>query len=148
MATGAPQVADVQLPTIRCWAAGLDALHARIAPRFRRAEVRARARRYLTGLLSRAERKNGWQLAEETGERHPRGVQRLLDAARWDADAVRDDLRAYVVEHLGDPGAVLVVDETGFLKKGTKSVGVARQYSGTAGRRENCQVAVFLRYAA
>jgi SRSO17 transposase len=74
-------------------------------------------------------------------------VQRLLDAAQWDADAVRDDLRAYVVEHLGDPGAVLVVDETGFLKKGTKSVGVQRQYSGTAGRRENCQVAVFLCYA-
>jgi SRSO17 transposase len=87
-------------------------------------------------------------LAEETGERHPRGVQRLLDAAQWDADAVRDDLRAYVVAHLGDPGAVLVVDETGFLKKGTKSVGVQRQYSGTAGRRENCQVAVFLCYAA
>src|SRR5919107_1224193 len=107
MATGAPQVADVQLRTIRCWGAGLDALHARIAHRFRRAEVRARARRYLAGLLGRAERKNGWQLAEETGERHPRGVQRLLDAARWDADAVRDDLRAYVVEHLGDPGAVL-----------------------------------------
>jgi SRSO17 transposase len=125
----------------------LDALHARIAPRFRRAEVRARARRYLAGLLGRAERKNGWQLAEETGERHPRGVQRLLDAAQWDADAVRDDLRAYVVEHLGDPRGVLVVDETGFLKKGTKSVGVQRQYSGTAGRRENSQVAVFLCYA-
>ena len=109
--------------------------------------MRARARRYLAGLLGRAERKNGWQLAEETGERHPRGVQRLLDAARWDADAVRDDLRAYVVEHLGDPRAVLVVDETGFLKKGTKSVGVERQYSGTAGRRENCQVGVFLVYA-
>jgi SRSO17 transposase len=136
-----------QVKTIRCWAAGLDALHARIAPRFRRAEVRARARRYLAGLLGRAERKNGWQLAEETGERHPRGVQRLLDAARWDADAVRDDLRAYVVEHLGDPRAVLVVDETGFLKKGAKSVGVARQYSGTAGRTENSQVAVFLAYA-
>jgi SRSO17 transposase len=137
----------LQVRTIRCWATGLDALHARIAHRFRRAEVRARARRYLAGLLGRAERKNGWQLAEETGERHPRGVQRLLDAARWDADAVRDDLRAYVVEHLGDAGAVLVVDETGFLKKGTKSVGVQRQYSGTAGRRENSQVGVFLVYA-
>jgi SRSO17 transposase len=126
----------------------LDALHARIARRFRRPEVRARAHRYLAGLLGRAERKNGWQLAEETGERHPRGVQRLLDAAQWDAEAVRDDLQAYVVEHLGDPRAVLVVDETGFLKKGTKSVGVQRQYSGTAGRRENCQVAVFVCYAA
>src|SRR5262245_30604183 len=140
--------AEEELRQIGCWARGLDALHARIAPRFRRPEVRARARRYLAGLLGRAERKNGWQLAEAAGERHPRGVQRLLDAARWDADAVRDDLRAYVVEHLGDPGAVLVVDETGFLKKGTKSVGVQRQYSGTAGRRENCQVAVFLCYAA
>jgi SRSO17 transposase len=144
----AEQAQDDELRRIGCWAGGLDALHARIAPRFRRPEVRARARRYLAGLLGRAERKNGWQLAEETGERHPRGVQRLLDAARWDADAVRDDLRAYVVEHLGDAGAVLVVDETGFLKKGTRSVGVQRQYSGTAGRRENCQVAVFLCYAA
>ena len=147
MGTQVPQAADVQLTAIRCWAAGLDALHGRIAHRFRRAEVRARARRYLAGLLGRAARKNGWQLAEETGERHPRGVQRLLDAARWDADAVRDDLRAYVVEHLGDDRAVLVVDETGFLKKGTKSVAVARQYSGTAGRTENSQVGVFLVYA-
>jgi hypothetical protein len=147
MTTGTSQEQGPQVRTLRCWAAGLDALHARIAHRFRRAEVRARARRYLAGLLGRAERKNGWQLAEETGERHPRGAQRLLDAARWDADAVRDDLRAYVVEHLGDPRAVLVVDETGFLKKGTQSVGVARQYSGTAGRTENSQVAVFLAYA-
>src|ERR687893_730409 len=121
MGTEAPRAPDVQLTTIRCWAAGLDALHARIAHRFRRAEVRVRARRYLAGLLGRAERKNGWQLAEETGERHPRGVQRLLDAARWDADAVRDDLRGYVVEHLGDARGVLVVDETGFLKKGTEA---------------------------
>src|SRR5262245_15232709 len=140
--------AEEELRQIGCWARGLDALHARIAPRFRRPEVRARARRYLAGLLGRAERKNGWQLAEEAGERHPRGMQRLLDAAQWDAEAVRDDLRAYVVEHLGDPRAVLAVDETGFLKKGTKSVGVQRQYSGTAGRRENSQVAVFLCYAA
>jgi len=94
------------------------------------------------------ERKNGWQLAEEAGERTPDGMQEFLARAVWDADAVRDDLRAYVVEHLGDPGAVLVVDETGFLKKGTKSVGVQRQYSGTAGRIENCQIGVFLAYAA
>jgi SRSO17 transposase len=139
---------EEQVGTIGRWLAGLDALHGRIAHRFRRAEVRARARRYLAGLLARVERKNGWQLAEEVGERHPRGVQRLLDAAQWDADAVRDDLRAYVVEHLGAPEAALVVDETGFLKKGAKSVGVQRQYSGTAGRRENCQVAVFLAYAS
>lgn len=133
---------------IEGWRAGLEALQARIAPRFRRPEVRARAGRYLAGLLERVERKNGWQLAEHLGERHPRGVQRLLDAAQWDAGAVRDDLRAYVVEHLGDPAGVLVVDETGFLKKGTKSVGVQRQYSGTAGRTENCQVGVFLAYAS
>src|SRR3712207_6124592 len=137
----------VQREAIEGWRAGLDALHARIAARFRRPEVRARARRYPAGLLERVERKNGWQLAEQLGERHPRGVQRLLDGARWDADVVRDDLRASVVEHLGDERAVLVVDETGFLKKGTKSVGVRRQYSGTAGRVENCQVGVFLAYA-
>ena len=93
------------------------------------------------------ERKNGWQLAEQAGDATPEGVQRLLYNYRWDADLVRDDLRNYVVEHLGDTGGVLVVDETGFLKKGGKSVGVQRQYSGTAGRIENCQVGVFLTYA-
>jgi SRSO17 transposase len=130
------------------WGRGLDELHARIAGRFRRAEARARAGRYLTGLLSQVERKNGWQLAEHLGEAGPQGVQRLLNAADWDADAVRDDLRAYVAEHLGQPDGVLIVDETGFLKKGDKSVGVQRQYSGTAGRRENCQIGVFLGYAS
>jgi SRSO17 transposase len=110
--------------------------------------VRTRARRSLAGLLSPVERKNGWQVAEAVGEATPDGVQRLLNAARWDAEAVGDDRRAYVVEHLGDPAGVLVIDETGFLKKGTKSVGVARQYSGTAGRIENCQVGVFLAYAS
>jgi SRSO17 transposase len=138
----------VDVGTIQGWVAGLDGLHARVAQRFRRPEVRQRARRYLAGLLGPVERKNGWQLAEHLGETHPRGVQRLLDQARWDAEAVRDDLRAYVLEHLGDDGGVLVVDETGFLKKGTKSVGVARQYSGTAGRTENCQVGVFLAYTS
>jgi len=133
---------------IEGWRAGLDDLHARIAGRFRRPEVRERARQYLAGLLDRVERKNGWQLAEHLGEAGPQGVQRLLNAARWDAEAVRDDLRAYVIEHLGDPSGVLVIDETGFLKKGTKSAGVQRQYSGTAGRRENCQIGVFLSYAS
>jgi len=132
---------------IEGWRAGLEALHERIAGRFRRSEVRERVRRYLAGLLERVERKNGWQLAEHLGEAGPQGVQRLLNAARWDADAVRDDLRAYVIEQLGDPDGVLIVDETGFLKKGTKSVGVQRQYSGTAGRIENCQIGVFLAYA-
>jgi SRSO17 transposase len=137
-----------QLAQITTWRDELNALHERIAPRFRRPEVRARAGKVLAGLLDAVERRNGWQLAEVLGERSPDGVQRLLRTARWDADAVRDDLRAYVVEHLGDPAAVLVLDETGFLKKGTKSVGVARQYSGTAGRIENCQIGVFLGYAS
>jgi SRSO17 transposase len=130
------------------WRDGLDSLVARIAARFRRREVRQRVGRYLAGLLARVERKNGWQLAEQIGEVGPQGVQRLLNAAVWDADAVRDDLRSYVVEHLGDEAGVLVVDETGFVKKGAKSVGVQRQYSGTAGRIENCQVGVFVAYAS
>jgi SRSO17 transposase len=120
----------------------------RIGPRFRRAEVRQRAARFLEGLMSEVERKNGWQWAEEPGEHGPRGVQRLLEEADWDEEAVRDDLRAYVVEHLGEESAVLAIDETGFVKKGKKSAGVARQYSGTAGRRENSQIGVFLLYAA
>ncbi|MDQ3303565.1 MAG: IS701 family transposase, partial [Actinomycetota bacterium] len=132
---------------IGSWKEQLEALQARIAPRFARPEVRARAGRYLWGLLEPVERRNGWQLAERIGEERPDGVQRLLNGARWDAGEVRDDLRAYVVEHLGDPEAVLVVDETGFLKKGEKSVGVSRQYSGTAGKVENCQIGVFLAYA-
>ncbi len=138
----------ISVEEVRGWAAGLEALHARIAARFARPEPRRRALAYLRGLLSPVERKNGWQLAEEAGEATPDGMQRLLATAEWDADAVRDDLRAYVVEHLGDPVAVLVVDETGFLKKGDKSAGVQRQYSGTAGRIENCQIGVFLAYAA
>jgi SRSO17 transposase len=139
---------EEQREEVVAWRAGLDAMHARIAGRFARSEVRERARRYLAGLLDRVERKNGWQLAEHLGEHGPQGVQRLLNAAHWDADAVRDDLRGYVVAYLGTPSGVLVVDETGFLKKGTKSVGVKRQYSGTAGRIENCQVGVFLAYAS
>ncbi len=126
----------------------LAALHARLAPHFRRAEVRERAHRFLKGLLAPVERKNGWQLAEELGESGPQGVQRLLNAADWDEEAVRDELRGYVVEHLEDEHGVLVVDETGFIKKGKRSAGVARQYSGTAGRRENCQIGVFLLYAS
>ena len=131
------------------WSAALAEVHARIAHRFRRVEVRERARRYLTGLLARVERKNGWQLAEAIGEADPHGVQRLLNEATWDADGVRDDLRAYVIEHLGDAASgVLIVDETGFLKKGTRSCGVARQYCGTAGTTVNAQIGVFLAYAS
>ena len=135
-------------PDARDWAGKLAALTARIGPRFCRREPRARAVAYLRGLLAPVERKNGWQLAEAAGDRTPDGVQDFLARMRWDADAVRDDLRAYVVEHLGDDQAVLVLDETGFLKKGTKSAGVHRQYSGTAGRIENCQIGVFLAYAS
>jgi SRSO17 transposase len=130
------------------WAQGLDELAGRLAPRFGRVEPRRRALAYLRGLLAPVERKNGWQLAEAAGDRTPDGMQDLLSRMRWDAEAVRDDLRAYVVEHLGDPGAVLVLDETGFVKKGEKSAGVQRQYSGTAGRVENCQIGVFLGYAS
>lgn len=134
---------------IERWSAHLEELHARIAHRFLRPEVRARAYRYLLGLLGDVRRKNSWQMAEAIGEARPRGVQHLLNDARWDPDIVRDDLRKYVVEHLGDEASgVLIVDETGFLKKGEKSVGVARQYTGTAGKKENCQVGVFLCYAS
>ena len=130
------------------WEAGLEALHGRIASRFSRSESRQRALAYLQGLLGSVERKNGWQLAEYAGDATPDGVQRLLAVYHWDADEVRDDLQGYVVEHLGDPGGVLVVDETGFLKQGRKSVGVKRQYSGTAGKVENCQIGVFLAYGS
>jgi len=126
----------------------LPVVAGRIGPRFARAEARRRAQTYLRGLLSPLERKNGWQLAEAAGDRTPYATQHLLDRADWDAEAVRDDLRAYVVEQLGDPAAVLVVDETGFVKKGTKSAGVAKQYTGTLGKVENCQVGVFLAYAS
>jgi SRSO17 transposase len=129
------------------WAGCLDAVHARIARRFARSEQRSRARSYLQGLLSPVERKNGWQLAEAAGEANPYGYQELLSRAQWDAEAVRDDLLDLVREHLADPAAVIVIDETGFLKKGTKSVGVAPQYSGTAGKISNCQIGVLLAYA-
>ncbi len=139
---------DLDAAEIRGWAVGLSALHQRISKHFVRAEPRQLAYDYLRALLSPIERKNGWQIAEHLGATTPDGVQRLLATAHWDADKVRDDLQSYVVEHLADPEAVLVIDETGFLKKGTKSVGVKRQYSGTAGRTENCQIGVFLAYAS
>jgi SRSO17 transposase len=127
----------------------LAEIQARTAPRFARAEGRERAGRYLVGLLDRVERKNGWQLAEAIGETGPQGVQRLLNTAVWDAEGVRDELRGYVVDALGERASgVLIVDETGFLKKGTHSCGVARQYTGTAGTTTNAQVGVFLTYAS
>ena len=126
----------------------LDRVHERIAGRFGRAEPRARVREYVSGLVAGLERKNGWTLAERAGEVSPDGMQRLLRRADWDVAGVRDDVRDYVIEHLGDPGGVLIADETGFIKKGIRSAGVQRQYSGTAGRTENCQVGVFLAYAS
>jgi SRSO17 transposase len=129
-------------------AAELDRVHARIAGRFCRSEPRERVREYVAGLVAGLERKNGWTLAEHAGAVSPDGMQRLLRRADWDVDGVRDDLRDYVVEHLGDRGGVLIVDDTGFLKKGTRSAGVQRQYSGTAGRTENCQIGTFLAYAS
>jgi SRSO17 transposase len=120
----------------------------RLAPYFARTEPRQRALAYLRGLLSPAERKNSWQLAEVSGAATPYGFQHLLGRADWEPDAVRDELRLYLMQQLGDPDGVLVIDETGFLKKGRHSAGVARQYSGTAGRIENCQIGVFLAYAS
>jgi SRSO17 transposase len=138
---------DAAVLQARAAAAGLDAVAARLRPRFRRRAAHRHAGAYLRGLLGEAERKNGWQLAEHAGYRHPRTIQRVLDRSAWDDAAVRDDLRTFVLEHLADADGVLVVDETGFVKKGTKSCGVARQYSGTAGRIENCQIGVCLGYA-
>jgi len=130
------------------WQAGLEELLGRVAGRFGRVEPRRRARAFVLGLLADLPRKNCWTIAEHAGDPSPDGMQHLLARAVWDHDAVRDDVRAYVVEHLGDPEAVLVVDETGDLKKGTTTVGVKRQYTGTAGRIENAQVAVYLVYAS
>ena len=130
------------------WKRELLRSHDRIAGLFARSEPRARCLAYMQGLLSHCERKNGWQLAEWMGEAAPYRVQHLLDRACWDADAARDQLRDYVLEELRSPDAVLIADETGFLKKGEHSVGVKRQYTGTAGRIENSQVGVFLGYAS
>ncbi len=142
-----PCGAPVGVDDIDEWGVALEDLHGRVAARFYRLEVRERARRYVTGLLGRVDRKNCWQLAEYVKEPTPDGMQRLLSTAQWDADEVRNDLRGYVLDHLGKENAILVIDETGFVKKGDKSVGVQRQYSGTAGRIENCQIGVFLAYA-
>jgi SRSO17 transposase len=130
------------------WRAGFEDMFGLIAGRFAQVESRRRARLYLLGLLSGAERKNSWTIAEQAGDLTPDGMQRLLNFSSWDADAVRDELRGYVLDHFGDPAGVVVADETGFLKKGTKSAGVQRQYSGTAGRIENCQLGVFLTYVS
>ncbi|WP_333768045.1 IS701 family transposase [Streptomyces sp. IBSBF 2435] len=136
------------LAGIRSWDGELSAVHERFVHRFNRSEPRESALAYMRGLIAPLERKNGWTLAEEAGHAGPDRIHRLLNRIEWDADDVLTDVRDYVVENLGDPGAVLIVDDTGFLKKGVRSAGVQRQYSGTAGRTENCQVGVFLAYAA
>jgi SRSO17 transposase len=129
------------------WQDDFEAFHARFADLFKRSESREQARNYLRGLLTEAERKNSWHVAEAVGDRIPDRMQRLLYRVPWDADAARDRMQHFVIETFGDPEGIGVVDETGFLKKGKKSVGVARQYTGTAGKRENSQVATLLSYA-
>lgn len=138
----------MQAEEMEVWEKELDVVMGRVGRRFRRAEARERAKGYIRGLVSEIKRKNGWQLAEHIGDPTPDGVQRLLSSAVWDVEGVREDERAIAVELLGDPEGILVVDETGFVKKGIKSAGVKRQYSGTAGRIENCQIGVFLGYAS
>src|SRR5688572_13919728 len=138
------------LPEGRVVAEGTEVVEAAVGllrPRVRRPEARRHATDYLRGLIAEVERKNGWQLAEHVGYAHPRGIQRVLARYAWDAAALREDLRRWVVAELGDPGGVLVVDETGFPKQGRHSAGVARQYAGTLGKIANCQVGVFLGYA-
>lgn len=130
------------------WREEFDRLMGRLKTRFSHSQSRVWARAYLQGLLSNMPRKNGWQLAQNVGATSPYGLQQFLYRAKWDADNIRDDLRDYVVEHLSDPAAVLVIDETGFVKKGSQSVGVQAQYCGTAGRVTNCQVGVFVVYAS
>jgi SRSO17 transposase len=144
----APFDIDDTLATVRSWADAFVEVEQQIGTCFARAEARQQALAYLRGLLSPAERKNSWQLAEMVGAATPYGFQHLLGRADWNADTLRDALYRYVGDHLGDDAAVIVLDETGFLKKGTQSVGVARQYSGTAGRIENCQIGVFLAYVS
>ena len=139
---------EPEISVVQGWTTYLTDIARRLGPYFARAETRQRVMTYLQGLLSPAERKNSWQLAEETGEATPYGFQYLLARADWAADAVRDELRVYIRQHLSDPHGVMVIDETGFLKKGQHSAGVARQYSGTAGKVENCQIGVFVAYAS
>src|SRR5918993_1332250 len=140
---------SVDRKMLRSWSEELQAVGNRLSDHFARSEVRQRAQDYLRGLLSEAERKNSWQLAEVAGNYTPYGIQHLLGRASWDADALREDLREYVIEHLlADSESCLIVDERGFIKKGEQSVGVKRQYTGTVGKRENCQVGVFLAYAS
>src|SRR6266550_9525256 len=142
--TAPPEVTT--LSDVLAWQQSLRLLHAGLASHFARPEPFARALRFVQGILSTVERKNGWQLAEQAREATPYGMQRLLSQAIWDADLVRDDLRAYALEHLGTQDAMLAIDETSFPKAGNKSAGVGKQYCGTTGQIQNCQVGVFLSY--
>jgi SRSO17 transposase len=137
-----------EISVVQGWAAYVTDMAQRLGPYVAHAETRQRVMTYLRGLLSPAERKNSWQMAEVTGDTTPYGFQYLLGRADWAAEAVRDELRVYIRQHLGDPHAVMVIDETGFLKKGRHSAGVARQYSGTAGKVENGQMGVCVAYAS
>jgi SRSO17 transposase len=138
---GAVSRADVEV-----WESELTGLFSRIGPLFYRTESKRHAEQYVRGLLSPLERKNGWTIAEHVGEPEPKALQRFLNLSPWDADALLKVNREYAMEHLADPGGILVADPTGFAKKGTHSVGVQRQYSGTLGRIDNCQIATFLCY--
>ena len=141
-----PTTPDTTASSIKGGRAYLADIARRLARHFARSESRQQVMGYLRGLLSEAERKNRWQMAEVCGEPTPYGFQYLLNRADWDAEAVRDELRTYVIQHLEDPNGVLVLDETGFVKKGCHSAGVARQYTGTVGKVENCQIGVFVGY--
>lgn len=141
-------VPDLDVLDVQVWNLYWGELERRIASSFARSDATAQAMRYLAGLLSPAERKNSWQLAEICGASNPYGFQHLLGRAIWNADDLRDQLRSYITDYLATPDAVGVIDESGFLKKGRHSAGVARQYSGTAGKIENCQIGVFLAYAS
>ena len=140
--------ASAGLPDLAEWGEDFAKFHERFADLFGRSEPRELVQRYLRGLLGGVERRNGWQLAEAMGEEGPRPTQRLLDKTKWSAAAARDRLQDFCIEQFGDPEGIAILDETGFLKKGTHSAGVARQYTGTAGKTENCQIGVFLGYAS
>ena len=144
------ELAEADLGLVEQWAAQLDELGELIGSRFFRPEPRERALGYVKGLLSpvAGETRNGWTVAQAAGERSPDGMQRLLNRAVWDESGVREDLRGYVVEALGAPDGVLVFDETGDIKQGSHTVGVARQYTGVTGQVENCQVSVHAAYVS
>ncbi|MFI6984271.1 IS701 family transposase [Embleya sp. NPDC050154] len=136
------------IEVVEPWSAELESLLSRVGHRFGRREPRMRMRDYVRGLLGPVGRKNGWQLAEYAGHTTPDGIQRLLASASWDPDELRDDVREFVAERLGEPDGVLIVDDTGFVKKGVTSAGVGRQYTGTSGKIDNCQIGVFVAYAS